>query len=162
LFRQLLILQVVNYFKGVHRKIARNMPSSMEDFISKGLFLMSLKDQNSSSKSTVITALGLRAKEKTSSNFDFHSVFKFVNSEAKYKEIFKEDGGIEKCLQKFLFSGEELTIENYKSVMKFAPMIEFWDEYRVAQTNTKPNDTFFANIIIDVSIHKSLHTTKYM
>jgi len=125
------------------------MPSSMEDFISKGLFLMSLKDLNQSSKSTVITALGLRAKEKTSSNFHFQPVFKFVNSEAKYKKIFKEDGGIEECLQKFLFAGEELTIENYKSVMKFAPMIEFWDEYRVAQTNTKPNDTFFANIIID-------------
>ena len=127
------------------------MPSSMEDFISKGLFLMSLKDLNQSSKSTVITSLGLRAKEKTSSNFDFQPVFKFVNSEAKYKNIFKEDGGIEQCLKKFLFAGEELTIENYKSVMKFAPMIEFWDEYRVAQTNTKPNDTFFANIIIDVS-----------
>merc|ERR1712223_1386046 len=29
------------------------------------------------------------------------------------------------------------------------PMIEFWEEFRIANENTEPRDTFFANIKID-------------
>ena len=121
------------------------MPSSTEDFITKGLWQMSL--MNSKSKTPTETS--------TSTDFDFKPVFDFVASSGFLwlQEAFEEDGGVTKVLSKFVNAGEKLSVENHRCVMRFAPMVELWNEFRIAEENTKPRDTFFANIKIDVSIY---------
>ena len=93
---------------------------------------------------------------KASSSFDFGPVIQFVNYHDKFKKHFVEKGNKmkdQKVWTKFLdTAGEKLTVDNYKSIMRFGPMIELWNEYKVAESNTKPNDTFIAGMKIDVSI----------
>merc|ERR1711962_1656536 len=88
------------------------MPTSMDDFITRGIYQMSLKDPRPNEKST------------------------------------------EKILKEFLNNGHggKLTVGNYKSIMKLAPMIELWNEFELARSNTEPNDTFQAGLKIDDQI----------
>ena len=128
------------------------MPTSMDDFITRGIYQMSLKDPRPNEKSTEKIV-------KASSRCDFKPVIQFVNREGRFKIYFEKDGGIEKILKKFLNNGHggKLTVGNYKSIMKLAPMIELWNEFELARSNTEPNDTFQAGLKIDVSAKNKIY-----
>ena len=129
------------------------MPSSAIFNLEKGLWLMSLNNLESETLDTSVTNdfSKLGVAKSASIDFDFlKPAFDFV-AHSKFKDEFEDDGGVTNVLSKFVHDGEKLSVENYKSVMKFMPMIEFWEEFRIAEENTEPRNTFFANIKIDVS-----------
>jgi hypothetical protein len=121
----------------------------MDDFITRGLYNMSLKDPRPNEESTKKIS-----KVVSTSRFDFKPVIQFVNREGRFKISFKKEGGIENILKKFLDDGHggKLTVDNYKSIMKLAPMIELWNDFVLARSNTEPNDTFRAGFKIDDQI----------
>ena len=103
-----------------------------------------------------------RKKPSVSICRDVEAAISFVNSDGIFEKIFEKHGGMKTVWDKYL-NKKELTVNNYKAIMTFAPMMELWKKYEVAKSNTNPNDTLIANEMIDVSvilqifINKRLH-----
>ena len=127
--------------------------NSMEEAISRGLFLMSL-NQGKSGKILDVENNNqiqpLEAPKLVAEDFDFSSLDFLVSDRYPWlQEIFEKDHP-SAILQRYWADGKEITPRNYTAIYRLALGVEFWNEVTDADKKTTPQSFLCQNLVIEV------------